>query len=421
MRGGPNKRDSAAATSKTTAGKAAPPAAPSSQLERYLVSSCDYDPVLAATLLHEHGESDLAVVAGTAREGKDRGGAAVLSRVLRVLADSSWPPRLGPRAVEALCSDETGAAAREAIQAGGGTLFAALEPCLQLRVLLSDKGILFGGAEVGVGVESSAREEEEAGAEVEAGAGAIGEAAEAMQPDAGGASAGVRRHLGPLVSALSAEELDVLISRLAKWCSEDVVAPRTGGETESAPPTDESCPSPAALEGLEVILEALCELSRRPPPPGEQHRRAWSHAGCIIDIDIDIDIDVPPGHEGGAPNAPRLEWAQMTASLCGILSGEGEALAAGGGGDGEAGGLPTAARRRLLRVLPVVRGWHDSVGALLRLREAGCWAAVALQLELVGNGPEAATATLHGVVALLQVSLSRRIPFSLFSRGTYVA
>ncbi|CAM9837907.1 unnamed protein product, partial [Ectocarpus sp. 8 AP-2014] len=67
------------AASKTTSSGAAdndsppPPAAvalaqrSAKQLERYLLASRDYDPVLAATLLHEHGEADLAVMAGIAR------------------------------------------------------------------------------------------------------------------------------------------------------------------------------------------------------------------------------------------------------------------------------------------------------------------------------------------------------------------
>ncbi|CAN0436655.1 unnamed protein product, partial [Ectocarpus sp. 8 AP-2014] len=45
----------------------------------------------------------------------------------------------------------------------------------------------------------------------------------------------------------------------------------------------------------------------------------------------------------------------------------------GGVGTEEEGGLPSKARRRLLRVLPVVRGLHDPVGALMTLRGAGCW------------------------------------------------
>ena len=76
-------------------------------------------------------------------------------------------------------------------------------------------------------------------------------------------------------------------------------------------------------------------------------------------------------------------------------------------------------------MLPAAWGWHDPVGMLLRLREAGCWAAVALQLELSGNGPEAASATLHGVVAYLRVSwgdsacslVSSWFARALFSRG----
>lgn len=411
-------------SSKTTGESSAPQQSASlSQLERYLLTSRDYDPVLAATLLHEHGEDDLAVVAGSARGETGGGAVAVLPKVLRVLAESAWPPRLGPRAVEAVCADETGAAAaREMIHAGGGTLFAALEPCLQLRVLLSDRSIVFGGAGAR---ESLAREEEERAAVAAA---AVEEVtAVAARPVAAGAVAGVFTHLGPIVSALSAEELNRLISRLAQWCKDDpgVVLPAVaaaaaaagrdpGEETEgvsaataevSVHGDDITSPSPAALEAVEVLVQALCELGGRTPPPGERHRRAWSHAGCIIDDDTPASQE-RGGGGGGALAPPPVDFAKLTASLCGVISGEGTAAFSHGEDDDgdDAGGLPTAARRHLLRLLPVVRGWHDPVGALLRLKEAGCWAAVALQLELSGNGREAASATLHGVVALLQAS-----------------
>lgn len=382
---------SPAAAATTTAGTAA--AASSSQLERYLLSSRDYDPVLAATLLHEHGEADLAIAAGTAREekaaaggGAGGGAATVLPKVLRVLAESAWPPRLGLRAVEALCGDETGAAAREAVHTSGGTLLAALEPGLQLRVLLSHKSVLFGRAEV----------RDSAAGEKERGAAPVWEAAVAVEAGASGAVPGVRRLLRPIVPALSTEELNMLVSRLAEWCKEDAAAGRRAeGEQEGVAAADQAPPSAAALEAVEVLLQALCDLGRRPPPPGEHHRRAWSHAGCVI--------DGPTSHKRRASGAPPLEWAQLTASLCDIVTSDGSTLGSNRNG-GDVGGLPTAARRQLRRVLPVVWGWHDPVGVLFRLREAGCWAAVALQLEMSGNGREAASATLHGVVAHLEVS-----------------
>ncbi|CAM9302861.1 unnamed protein product [Ectocarpus sp. 12 AP-2014] len=386
------------------------------QLESYLLASRDYDPVLAATLLHEHGEGDLAVMAGIARGvGVGVGGAEALPKVLRVLAESAWPPRLGPRAVNTLCGDETGAAARETIQAGGGSLFAALEPGLKLRLLLSSRGTLLGD-----GGEGAAAVGEE---EPEAVAGAGG----AARPRAGEAAiARVRSHLGPIIPALSAEELDALVSKLANWCKEGVVAavppsdPAPGRPSETAA-ADADCESsscilphppssPATAEALEVLVQALCELSGRSPPPGEGNRRAWLRAGCVT-------AGSPPAAVAvlGEPRPRRrLEWARATSSLCDILADESVGLTGGGGcggggggGEGpggvgtEEGGLPTKARRRLLRVLPIVRGWHDAVVALMRLRGAGCWAAVALQLELSGNDREAASATLHGVVSLL--------------------
>ncbi|CAM9620854.1 unnamed protein product [Ectocarpus sp. 4 AP-2014] len=418
------------AASKTTSSGAAdvdsPPPPPAvelaqpsaKQLECYLLASRDYDPVLAATLLHDHGETDLAVMAGIAR-GVGVGGAEALPKVLRVLAESAWPPRLGPRAVDTLCGDETGAAARETIQAGGGSLFAALEPGLKLRLLLSSRSTLLGD-----GGEGAAAVGEE---QPEAVAGAGG----AAWPRAGEAAiARARSHLGPIVPALSAEELDALVSKLAHWCKEGVVAavppsdPAAGRPSETAAAAtaaDADCESsscilppspssPAAAEALEVLVQALCELSGRSPPPGEGNRRAWLRAGCVT-------AGSPPAAAAvlGEPRPRRrLEWARATSSLCDILADESGGLTGGGGGDGgggegpggvgteEEGGLPTKARRCLLRVLPIVRGWHDAVGALMRLRGAGCWAAVALQLELSGNEREAASATLHGVVSLLR-------------------
>eukprot|EP00903_Cladosiphon_okamuranus_P018230 g16769.t1 len=407
---GPKGRESAPATptktqndaaSSPAAAVAAAAATSSSQLERYLLSSRDYDPVLAAKILHEHGEADLAIVAGTAREenaavapapapaaggagGGGGGAATVLSRVLRVLTEAAWPPRLGPRAVEALCGDQTGAAAREVVHTSGGTLFAALEPSLQLRVLLSHKSVLFGRAEAG-GPAAGGDEREMA---------VVEEAAVAVEAGASGTVPGVRRLLGPIVPALSTEELNVLVSRLAEWCKEDAAAGRREGEQEGAAVADQQPPSTAALEALEVLLQALCDLGRRPPPPGEHHRRAWSHAGCVIDDELTSE-------KRRASGAPPLEWAQLTASLCDVVSYDESGLRSNGNG-GYVGGLPTAARRQLRRVLPVVWGWHDPVGVLLRLTEAGCWAAVALQLEMSGNRRDAASATLHGVAAYLK-------------------
>ncbi|CAB1114480.1 unnamed protein product [Ectocarpus sp. CCAP 1310/34] len=393
------------------------------QLERYLLESRDYDPVLAATLLHEHGEADLAVMAGVAR-GVGVGGAEALPKVLRVLAESSWPPRLGPRAVDTLCGDETGAAARETIQAGGGSLFAALEPGLKLRLLLSSRSTLLGDG--GEGAAAVGEEEPEP---------VVG-AGRAARPRAGEAAiARVRSHLGPIVPALSAEELDALVSKLAQWCKEGVLAsvppsdPAAGRRSETAAAAtaaDADCESsscifppppsgPAAAEAFEVLVQALCELSGRSPPPGEGNRRAWLRAGCVT-------AGSPPAAAAaaglGEPRPRRrLEWARATSSLCDILANESGGLTGGGGGGSggggggegpggvgteEEGGLPTKARRRLLRVLPIVWGWHDAGGALMRLRGAGCWAAVALQLELSGNEREAASATLHGVVSLLR-------------------
>ncbi|CAM9365604.1 unnamed protein product [Scytosiphon promiscuus] len=408
-------RSSARRGSKNRVVMPSTPSASLSELERYLLSSRDYDPVLAATLLHSHGEADLAVVAGTAREGGGRGGAAAaLPRVLRVLAESAWVPRLGPRGVEALCGDDTGGATRAAILAGGGTLLAALEPRLRLRLLLSDRSIMFGGVEAadsGVGGEAQASE-----------AAGGGTADRAVR----GAIAGVRTHLSPIVSQLPVEDLDWLVSRLAQWCSEDTVPPAEAHRVEEADGTAvvaaaaaervtgdcggggaEDCPSEATLEALEVLLQALCELSGRRPPAGEHHRSAWSHAGCIV------DADAFESREGVGPTPsplphPRLEWGRVASLLRSLGADHGAAPADVGGVDDDAcsqkgaGGIPTAARRRLLHVLPIARGWHDSVGGLVRAREAGCWAAVALQLELAGNGREAASATLHGVVSFLQ-------------------
>lgn len=412
-------------------------------LERYLLASRDYDPVLAATLLHAHGEADLAVLAGTAR------GDMALAGILRVLAESTWPPRLSTRAVEALCSDETGAAPREAVLAGGGTLFAALEPSLQLRVLLSEKSIMFGGCDGGGPAAASAAAAAAARGESTAlpvGRMPVGGSkGDLTRPTVSRAIAGVTSHLGPILPALSVEDLSGLISRLAQWCKEDTASlvEKSEEELKGSPPKTadtahhgrggDSEPSAASVEAVEMILRALCELSGRQPPSGDHHRRVWLCAGCLGSVgeserpllrpapqtrvgDIGVAFSfAPEGGTGnansgetllagvggwGASGAPVLKWAQLTTQLCDVLRGEG---ASSGSVCEVGGGLPTVARLRLLRVLPVVWGWHEPVRLMMRLRGAGCWAAVALELELSMNRREAASAMLHGVVHLLQV------------------
>lgn len=436
------KRDLVASKARALASAASSSqAAPSPPLlERYLLASRDYDPVLAATLLHAHGEADLTVVAGTAR------GEMALRGVLRVLAESTWPPRLGPRAVEAVCSDGTGVAPREVILAGGGTLFAALEPRLQLRILLSERSILFGGCDGGGPAAEAAAAA--VGGSATSPAGGVGDSeAELAGATAGGAIAGVASHLGPILFALSAEDLSGLISRLAQWCKEEAanLVENRGGAVKGSPAkkADTACrgrggdsaPSTASVEAVEMILRALCELSGRDPPSGEHHRCAWLCAGCLGGVregggvllmpatqrqvgDTGVSVspptedgigtesadlgDTPLAHVGGRGGlrAPVLEWAQLMALLYDILADGG---ASSGPASEVAGGLPTVARLRLLRVLPIVWGWHEPVGLMMRLRGAGCWAAVALELELSKNRPEAASAMLHGVVHLLQV------------------
>lgn len=439
------KRDLVTSKTRSPASAASPQAAPSSPLlERYLLASRDYDPVLAAKLLHAHGEADLAVVAGTSR------GEMALRGVLRVLAESTWPPRLGPRAVEAVCSDQTGVAPREMVIVGGGTLFAALEPRLQVRILLSERSIIFGDCDGSSPVKAAAVAA--VGGSATSLAGGAGDSeAELVEATAGRAIAGVTSHLGPILFALPAEDLSGLISRLAQWCKEDAASlvDNSEGEAKGSPAKKadaarrgrgvDSAPSAASVEAVKMILRALCELSGRDPPSGEHHRRAWLCAGCLGGVREggefrlvpatqrevgDTGVSICSTEDGtgtdsislgdtslarvgrqGVSRAPVLEWAQLTARLYDILADTG---ASSGSTSKVDGGLPAAARRCLLRVLPVVCGWHEPVGLMMRLRGAGCWAAVALQLELSTNRPEAASAMLHGVVHLLQVRHPRR-------------
>lgn len=455
-KGGP--KHGAATAEKTS--QPAPPAAvkstpTTSLLEHYLLSSSDYDPVLATKLLHSHGEDDLAVIAGTSR-----GGMAILG-TLRVLAESTWTPRLGPRAVEALCSDTTGTAAREAVRAGEGALFAALGPCLQSRLLLSDRSIMFGRvAQVGDPNTTARSASLPAGGGMATGVGDKKEFVEVA------AVAGVHSHLGSIIFTLSAETISGTIFRLAQWCNEDAPCPIAShpeeGNEEAFPSQPEAVyrrrcgpsPSAAAVEALELLLDALCELSGRDPPPGENHRCAWLYAGCLVDVwrRRGVAKATPPAHEavtdaapavycsplteevaknvlncndkewnlgpetveGKSGAEPPLGWTQTTSFLCSILADEGFSGGSSEGGSERDGGLPAAARQALLRILPVVRGWHNPVRVLMRSRVAGCWSAMAVELELSGNGREAATAMLHGVVALLQVSLWTAPP-KLFS------
>ena len=434
------KRDLVTSKARPPASAASPQVAPSSPLlERYLLASRDYDPVLAAKLLHAHGEADLAILAGTSR------GEMALRGVLRVLAESTWPPRLGSRAVEAVCSDETGVAPRELVIAGGGTLFAALEPRLQVRILLSERSILFGDCDGG---SPAAAAVAAVGGSAASPAGGVGDS------EASRAIAGVTSHLGPILFALSAEDLSGLISRLTQWCKEDAASLVDNSEGEpKGPPAKkadaarrgrgvDSAPSAASVEAVKMILRALCELSGRNPPSGEHHRRAWLCAGCLGGVREGGDFLLVPatqrevGNTGvsvsstedgagtentslgdislarvggrGVSRVPVLEWAQLIARLYDILP---DAGTSSDSASEVNGGLPAAARRCLLRVLPVVWGWHEPVGLMMRLRGAGCWAAVALQLELSTNRSEAATAMLHGVVHLLQVRHPRRPQF----------
>lgn len=441
----------------------APTAQTTSRLERYLLSSLDYDPVLAATLLHSHGEADLAVVAGASR------GSAALLGVLRVLAESAWPSRLGLRAVEALCDSEVETAALDAVCAGGGSLLAALEPRLQLRLLLSDRRIMFGGDTVGGNPKKAKSGSvmpagdtavilQEEGGVIEAPAGAVAGAADIPRAPI----AGVRSHLGPIVPALSVEDLARLVAQLAQWCKEDAAhatghpgeeSGDTPAQSEIVSDDDDRSPPAASLEALEVLLEALCQLSGREPPAGANHRRAWLEAGCVgegvhgggdspISQEEENDASIPtdgslPENEASRGSAnvsralptperdcrgPPLGWVQVVTSLCAVLENEGIRCGIGvgsgggsGGGGGDqigihggvrgVGGLPTAARRALLRALPLMRGWHDPVGVLLRSRGSGCWAAVALELEQSGDRREAASAILHGIATLLQVGV----------------
>lgn len=402
-----------------TGGTIAPPSAlvAPSRLERYLLSSLDYDPVGAAALLHANGEADLAVLAGTFR-----GGSALLG-VLRVLAESTWPPRLGPRAVEAICGCEDGSAVRKMLHAGGGMLYAALEPRLQCRLLLSERSILFGKAD----------EAADKGEEV------LETGIEHALPEGGASVASVQSHLASKLYLLPATGLATLIWRLAQW-SKEVNVPLDRGREGKDLPTNlanrttrrvQSASYVPALEALEVVLAALCELGGRGPPFDDgAGRREWLSAGCLL-LELgrnqrdqcsgkhegdgvavskmflsrtEIDVRrISGGRSAEHRGEQRLEWSEMTSLLCDVLAEEGI------GGEGEGGDeegfsrLPTAARRSLQRVLPIVQGWHDPVRMLMRARGAGCWAAVAVELELSRNSREAASAMLHGVVTLLQV------------------
>lgn len=440
---GPERHETEASSTATGTPpyKSGPAAIMPSKLERYLLASVDYDPLLAAKLLHTHGEADLAAAAGAARGG------AALAGVLRVLAESAWPPRLGPRAVDALCACEDGA--RELVLVGRGSLFATLGPYLQARVLLSDRRVLFGtrieadgSTAVGDSAKAAPAVGKEAGVGEEVDPAATTAVVGAEVPKAGEAIAGIRSHLGPIVSALSAEDIGGLISRLAQWCREETVThspEHLEGRVDGLPNhrdsvlrASERTPSVEALEAMEVLLEALCELSGRKPPFDDERRRAWLHAGCIDESDEGAsDLNNPPvarkkstfagacsaqpedaatGNPDGIspPPAikrygacwePRLRWSQMTKALCGVLEAKGI-----GASERDGRMLPTAARRALLRALPVVRGWHDPMRVLMRSRGFGCWAAVALELELSGNEREATSAMLHGVVTLLKAS-----------------
>lgn len=391
------------------------PARASSRLETFLLKSRDYDPVLAATLLHAHGEADLAIIAGTARGGN------AISGVIRVLTESSWPPRLGPRAVEALCANT---AAGEAIRAGGGTLLAALEPRLQVRMLMSNGRISSGtrGSTSG---------------ELSLAASKTGEATMAsLVAPSEGTLGGVRSHILPLLPVLPAEDLAELVSRLVQWCRDSSLDSVTVEASEPLPQNvgayrelSSSFPSCSAREAVDFTFNVLFELSGREPPLGPEHRRAWLNAGCtgrstsVPNTEVDnssaafsttmaparasVALDMAVSPEALEVQGDASEWPRAAASLCRVLNAEGlcgEGVHGdSGGGDQIVGGLPTAARRVLLRALPLLRRWYDPVRVLLKARGSGCWAAVALQLELAGNRREAASARLHGVVATLQV------------------
>lgn len=428
----PPKRDGGGKGGEAGSPPPDPPAPEArSRLEHFLLTSLDYDPILAATLLHARGQADLAVVASAARGG------AAIPGTIRVLAESSWPPRLGLRAVECLC--RAGAAA-ELISAGGGTLFAALEPALRVRVLMSDHRILFRGSEgaaAGSGDSTAARESSASEG--------IGDEA-GPSPDPGGLA---RRRVAPFFPALSVGEIAEVCARLARWCSAELLGAgaseealsgggETGGEGEGPSASPPSGPPPAARQAIEILLDALLELSARNPPPGLGHKYAWLEAGCVAETSCEEGVAAagqkasvgagygsggaknPCTHEG--PGSERMSWPKTAAALAGILEAhelsgdtrrEGEA-GAGGACEVE-GGLPTAARRALLSALPLLHACYDPVVVMLKAVRAGCWAAVAMQLELLGRRRDAVSAKLHGVVSVLKVRVPPSRGFSRVS------
>lgn len=407
-----------------------------SRLEQFILSSRDFDPIRAATLLHAHGEADLAVLAGTTRGG------IVIQGVLRVLADSLSPPRLGPLSVGSLCAE---GAAAEAVQAGGGTLFAAVDPRLQVRLLMSDRRILFGDMGKKAIMEkdwwASTQHESEAAA-------AAGVVADSLTGSAGD----IRCRLTPTLPMLPDEDLSRLAWQLTHWCSEDA---RTAAEAAVGAGEDTSNSSlskamiqpelsPSTIrEAIEVVFDVLIELSGREPPPGPEHRRAWLVAGCIgcssrrrkanflegadggggSDVSVTSPASWALGddifssgavdvHDKGNLQGARSQWPLVVAALLGSIEDEGLGDSEGTQGDSDdtsaavvnqAGGLPAAARRAVLSSLPLLREWQDPVRLLLKAKGAGCWAAVARALALSGRPREAASAKLHGVVYLLQV------------------
>lgn len=423
-RGG--KQAMTARSSNEEPNEAAPaPARAKSRLERFILSSQDYDPILATTLLHAHGEADLAVVAGTAR------GRVALSGVLRVLAESSWPPRLGARAVEALCAK---GAAAEAVRVGGGTLLAAMDPRLQVRMLMADRRILFGAADKQdeSKLPSPTRDDT-----------ALAEGA--VEEPLTGVPGGVRSYLGPIIFELPDEALVGVASQLIRWCAMDAPEEGVGDTVESQPIVDarpEILPSTPEREAIEVVFDSLFELSGRQPPLGPAHHRAWLQSGCVscaisresvckmesettgTSSSSFIASPISSSNSilstaGGVDRqlgtsecrAGRSEWAHVVSSFRRVFADEGLGDDDGRAGDElsgpstacQCGGLPTAARNVLVRALPLLRGWYDPVRLLLKAKGAGCWAAVAPELDYLEHRREAASAKLYGVVCLLQV------------------
>lgn len=386
-----------------------------SRLEQFLLSSLDYDPILAATLLHAHGQADLAVIAAAAR-------GSAISGVIRVLAESTWPPRLGRRAVQSLCTVGAGA---EVVHAGGGALFAALEPTMRIRILISDHRALFylpGDENTNGSREDTAAVKDD-----------ISAAKTIHTEDYLGSARG---RISPLLPALSVGELAELCSRLARWYNGELLSGRVE-KTASAvrSPLDTPCNSlsfPFSLERqiVQILLDVLLELGSRQPPSGAGHRHAWLEAGCTTDAfreqstsvmapaadtndDAHLAGDLPEGDTPQEVHSDQPGWSGSTAaSLREVLQREGvfcelnfsESEVGGVESVSEVqGGLPTAARRVLLSVLPLLQGLFDPVVVLLNAMDAGCWAVVALQLELSGTWQDAASAKLHGVVSVLQV------------------